>query len=225
MLTSRRGRCSTLCLGSWPDLFKEYGKLSHAVCFYFYNWDVIEPKSNDMKKKLLLLSLINLVFSYSISQNNINNPYWKIEKILEFPNKSKNQLFILAEKFVDYGWQSPKDHMVSIEEVTSDKKPEYDLNNAVQSKNKESGEIYIRVSSAFETRFHSPFVKSIWFEYNIKLTINNKGNVIIEIYNLKADEFISDEVKYSGLYRNQLRGLEMELENIPNSLKEFILKN
>ena len=172
------------------------------------------------------------------SQNNINSPYWKLEKTFSFPNKSKNQLFILAEKFIDYGWQPNEGiHYVSIDEIVSDNSPEnppknenpskneIDLNKVIQFENKDQGIINCHIISAFETRFHSPFVKSIWFEYNVTLTINNKGDIIIEISELKADEFVSSEQKNSGKYINQMRGLERELEDIPNSLNEFILKN
>lgn len=174
-----------------------------------------------MKKSfILLLITINL-----FSQNNIKSPYWELEKTFNFPNKSKNQLFILAEKFVNYGWQSSKFHETTIDELVSGGSPEYDYNNAIQSKNKESGEINIHITSGFETRFHSPFVKSIWFEYNIMISVNNKGIITIKIYDLKVDEFASSEQKNSGLYKNQLRGLERELEDIPNILNKFILKN
>ena len=160
------------------------------------------------------------------SQNNINSPYWKIEKTFNFPNKSKNQLFILAEKFIDYGWQTNEGiHHISIDEFVSGNSPEYDSNKTIQSKNKEQGIIKSHIISAFETQFHSPFVKSIWFEYNVTLTINNKGDIIIEISELKADEFVSSEQKNSGIYINQMRGLERELEDIPNQINEFILKN
>jgi hypothetical protein len=175
-----------------------------------------------MKKTIILLFFTVNLFS----QNNINSPYWKLEKTFNFPNKSKNQLFILAEKFIEYGWQPIEGiHNITIDELVSGNSPEYDSNNVIQSKNKDQGIIKSHIISAFKTRFHSPFVKSIWFEYNVTLTINNKGDIIIEISELKADEFVSSEQKNSGLYKNQLRGLERELDDIPNSLNEFILKN
>jgi len=186
------------------------------------------------KKILILIFGLMITTQIIFSQNNINSPYWKLEKTFNFPNKSKNQLFILAEKFIDYGWQKNEGiHHISIDEFETENSPktentsknEYDLNKVIQFENKEQGIIKCHILSAFETRFHSTFVKSIWFEYNVTLTINNKGDIIIEISELKADEFVSIEQKNSGLYKNQLRGLEKELEDIPNRLNEFILKN
>jgi alpha-glucosidase (family GH31 glycosyl hydrolase) len=185
-------------------------------------------------KKIKILIVLFILSINVVAQNNINSPYWKLEKTFNFPNKSKNQLFILAEKFIDYGWQPNEGiHHISIDEFETENSPktentsknEYDLNKVIQLENKEQGIIKCHILSAFETRFHSPFVKSIWFEYNVKLIVNKKGDITIEISELKADEFVSNEQKMSGMYRNQMIGLERELLRIPDQLNEFILKN
>jgi hypothetical protein len=177
-------------------------------------------------KKIKILIVLFILSVNVVAQNNINSPYWKLEKTFNFPNKSKNQLFILAEKFIDYGWQPNEGiHHISIDEFVSGNSPQYDSNKIIQSINKEQGIIKCHILSAFITRFHSLNVKSIWFEYNVTLTINNKGDIIIEISELKADEFVTSEQKNSGIYINQKRFLERELEDIPNQLNEFILKN
>jgi hypothetical protein len=180
-----------------------------------------------MKKTIILIILFVLNLNV-VAQDNINSPYWKLEKTFNFPDKSKNQLFILAKKFVDYGWQPSKDsHYVSIDEFETENKSknEYDLNKVIQFENKEQGIIKCHILSPFQSRFHSAFVTSIWFEYNVKLIVNKNGDITIEISELKADEFVSNEQKMSGMYRNQMRGLERELLRIPDQLNEFILKN
>lgn len=178
-----------------------------------------------MKKIILFIAILILNLNV-VAQNNISSPYWKLEKTFNYPDKSKNELFNLGEKFVDYGWQpSIKSTQTTIEKLETGKSQQYELNKVIQFENKEKGIIKCHVLSAFQSRFHSDFVTSIWFEYNVRLTINNKGNIIIEISELKADEFVSNEQKMSGLYRNQIRGLERDLLRIPDELNEYILKN
>ena len=72
-------------------------------------------------KNLFYLTIFLLLSFNCVSQDFINSPYWKLEKSFNFPDKSKNQLFILAKKFVDYGWQPSKDsHYVSIDEFETE---------------------------------------------------------------------------------------------------------
>ena len=58
MLTSRRGRCFTLCVGSWSDLFYKYCNCPTLIFLYKLKEGIfLEIIYKKMKNKLLLLSL------------------------------------------------------------------------------------------------------------------------------------------------------------------------
>lgn len=176
-------------------------------------------------RNLIFVLIFMFTINSILAQSNIVGSQFEIEKIFHFPRKSKIDLFILTEQFVNFGWQAPKDvSTVTFDEFISGIPPKYDYNNPIQLIDKEKGIIKSHIISRFHTKFHSANTNSIWFEYDIEFKIKDKVISII-ISDINTDEFVSDEQKISESYKTIVNNLENELKDIPSKFIEFIGNN